>query len=339
MDNPDTKYRFAPLNDTWYRKGTSRISQPCRKLARLSPFVVAILVIVSCSGSGRSADENPEILPKVGASAKFTVVTTGRILADLVSNIGGRAVTVRSVVPPDADVHTFRLAPQDAQLISSATLVISNGGHIDDWINPALETIGPQARHVIASTGLELRSGRKGEGGQQENAEPDPHFWLDPSKVVVYVENIRNGLTEIDPLRTALYAKNASTYVGKLNALDHDIRERLAHIPPNKRILITFHDAFGHFGDRYNFRVLAFTGKEGGAVNPQSVVDIANVVKDQSVQAMFAEPQFQEDVVNQLATDTQVSVAPIYSDSTDHRVSTYIDLMQFNANSIANHLL
>ena len=88
-----------------------------------------------------------------------------------------------------------------------------------------------------------------------DHAETDPHFWLDPISVIKYTENIRDALSQVDPEGAALYAKNAEAYIGKLRELDAWITGQVQQVPEARRLLVTNHESFGYFADRYGFRV------------------------------------------------------------------------------------
>jgi ABC-type Zn uptake system ZnuABC Zn-binding protein ZnuA len=103
----------------------------------------------------------------------------------------------------------------------------------------------------------------EGEDHDDHHHEGDPHFWLDPNMIVKYVENIRDGLSEVDPDGAASYAANAEAYIAELKALDGWIREQVEQIPAERRVLVTDHDTMGYFADQYGFTII-------GAIVPVS---------------------------------------------------------------------
>jgi ABC-type Zn uptake system ZnuABC Zn-binding protein ZnuA len=124
----------------------------------------------------------------------------------------------------------------------------------------------------------------------------------------------------------------------QLRDLDQEIAQTLSQVPPERRHLVTFHDAFGYFAQRYGWRVSAFVPSSVGEVTPEKVVRVMEVIKAEGIPAIFAEPQFKPDVLEQAARDTGVRVGTIYSDALDDKVSTYIEMMRFNARSLARNL-
>ena len=257
----------------------------------------------------------------------LAVVTTTALLADLVGNVGGSLVEVTALVPPGADVHSFQSTPDDSVAISRAALLVSNGGALDGFLDPLIEgSLSADAVRVVAAAPL-LASG-----------EIDPHFWQNPVFTVTYVEEIRDGLIAADPENAAAYQANLDSYKDALIKLDFDIASTLNAVDPARRQLITFHDAFGHFAARYGWEVTAFVASDGGEVSPGRVVEILAQVRDQGIPAVFAEPQFRADVLENAAQDAGVETGVIYSDVLDEDVTSYIDMMLFNAKNLAQLL-
>ena len=151
---------------------------------------------------------------------------------------------------------------------------------------------------------------------------------------VHYANQIADGLAQADPANAAEYRANAAAYIVELEALDAYISEALAGIPAERRVLVTFHDAFGYFGARYDVEVFAFVGGHGGDVSPDDIVRVLDLVQDQGLPAVFAEPQFSADALEQVARDTGVSVGIIRS-MPDAEHTDYIGLMRANADAMA----
>ena len=165
----------------------------------------------------------------------------------------------------------------------------------------------------------------------------DPHFWQDPRLVVHYAEQIAAGLAMADPDNAKAYADNAAAYIGELNELDEYISNALSSIPAAHRTLVTFHDAFGYFGARYGLEVMAFVGGHGGDVAPDDIVSVLNLVREQGLPAIFSEPQFAADALEQVARDADIKVGVIRS-IPDRDGLGYIEMMRGNADTLAESL-
>ena len=165
----------------------------------------------------------------------------------------------------------------------------------------------------------------------------DPHFWQDPRLVVHYVNQITNGLVQADPDNAATYMDNSAAYIAELEALDAYIAETLASIPADLRVMVTFHDAFGYFGARYDMEVQAFVGGHGGDVSPDDIANVLELVEHNGLPAVFAETQFSDNALKQVARDAGIQVGIIRS-LPDDEFPEYIEMMRSNADQLAQYL-
>lgn len=283
------------------------------------PAILVILLLVSACGSSQQT-ESPEGIP-------LPVVTTTALLADMVKNVGGDLVNVVALVPPGADVHSFQSTPADNVAISRAALLVSNGGGLDQFLDQVTENSASDgAVHILAAKSL------LGQDGD------DPHFWQSPVFAVKYAESIRDGLIESDPANSSNYQANFESYKDELTKLDFDIASIINTVDESRRHLITFHDAFGHFATRYGWQITALVGSDASQVSPGPVIEILEQVKTQGIPAVFAEPQFSSGLLQKAAEDAGVKVGSIYSDVQSGEAASYIDMMLFNAESLARLL-
>jgi manganese/iron transport system substrate-binding protein len=340
----------SPGSSFWLRRNP--------RAAILASLLAA--VTVACGAAAPVPSPTPLATSPPAPEPKLKVVTTTTILADLVSNVGGDQVEVQFLVSPGADIHTFQTNPSHSLAISEADVIVSNGFGLDDFLEPVL-TGAKQAEavRVVAAEGLpaepivemefpaenykqehqeEMPEQHQGEEHGHEHGAGDPHFWQNPLFTIHYVERIRNRLIQADPANAEVYNRNAAEYIQQLRELDREIAQTLNQVPPERRHLVTFHDAFGHFARRYGWRVSAFVPSGAGEVTPEKVVSVMKVMKAEGIPAVFAEPQFRQDVLEQAARDIGIRVGTIYSDTLDDKVPTYIEMMRFNAKSLAEQL-
>jgi ABC-type Zn uptake system ZnuABC Zn-binding protein ZnuA len=295
---------------------------------------MAGLLAVVCGGNeGPPAGPTPiNRESSTSSGGRLEVVTTTTILADLARNVGGDRVTVRSLVPPGVDVETFQTTPKDSIAVSRAGVIVVNGLGLD----ASLEQVVEGARRtgavlVVAAEGLGTGPGESAKSG-------DPHLWQDPLLAIHYVERIRDGLASADPENASIYQANSDAYVAELRQLDLEIAQTLAEVPPQHRRLVTFHDAFGYFAARYRWGSSALAPSDASQVTPATIAAIVERVRSDGIPAAFAEPQVGRAVMEQVARDAGVRVGTIYSDSLDDKVTTYVEMMRYNAKSLAEHL-
>ena len=185
--------------------------------------------------------------------------------------------------------------------------------------------------------GHEDHAGYDDHGHGHDHGAGDPHFWQDPRLVVHYVNRITNGLVQADPGNAATYLENAAAYIEELESLDAYIADTLASIPADHRVMVTFHDAFGYFGERYNMEVQAFVGGHGGDVSPDDIANVLELVEHKGLPAVFAETQFSDDALKQVAQDAGIPVGIIRS-LPDDEYPEYISMMRSNADQLAQFL-
>jgi len=293
-------------------------------------------------------------VPSAPETLSLKVVATNTVLADLARNVGGELVSVTSLVPAGADIHTFQTTPSNSITIGAADLIISNDGGLDDFMTPVLTSAQrPGSVHIVASTGLvateivELESTKedavvaeeaeRSNGDERPAGEPDPHFWLNPTLAIHYVERILEGLTEADPNNAQQYTDNAQAYIEQLRQLDLEIANTLNQVPLERRHLVTFHDAYGYFARHYEWKISAFVPGDASDVTPGDIVTVMEQIKLDGIPAVFAEPQLNSDVLRQAAQDAGVEVGIIRS-LVDDQTRTYIEMMRANAKSLVEKL-
>ena len=179
--------------------------------------------------------------------------------------------------------------------------------------------------------------GHKETGHLHGHDSGDPHFWLDPILAIHYVEQISEGLKQVDPENAQVYSANTAQYTQELRDLDQEITKELSQVPPEHRHLITFHDAYGYLARRYGWEISAFVPGHGGDVTPQAIVQVMDKIQADGIPAVFREPQFAEDVLRETAQTTGVAVGVIRS-LVDDTESTYLTMMRSNARSMVENL-
>lgn len=182
-------------------------------------------------------------------------------------------------------------------------------------------------------------------GGHHHHDEGDPHFWLDPTKVVTYVANIRDGLISVDPAGAEVYRTNADRYIAQLNELDRFIAAEVAKIPEANRKLITNHESFGYFADRYGFRIIGTIVpgvSTGASPSAQQLARLTDRVREAGVKVIFLETGANPQLAEQLARETGVRVvSDLYTHSlsdADGPAPTYLDMMRYNVKQIVEAL-
>jgi zinc/manganese transport system substrate-binding protein len=274
-------------------------------------------------------------------AGRINVVATTSIIADLVRNVGGARVEVSALVGPNADAHVFSPSPGDAKKLAAAKVVFVNGLGLEGWLTRLVTASGTRAPTVVVSKGISPR--KMPDEGRRGRTVADPHAWQSVEDAKIYVRNIRDGLDAVDPAGKAVYDANADAYLAKLEALEREVKTAIAAIAPERRKIITTHDAFGYFGTAYGF---TFIAPEGISTDSEpSAKDLAKIItqiRKQKIPAVFLENVTDPRLIEQIARETGAKIGgKLYSDALSEPggpAGTYIDMMRHNVAEFAKAL-
>ena len=298
-------------------------------------FTVISLLFSSCSAGITSGN---------GSDGTIKVLAVESFLADIAQNVAGKRLKVDTLIPLGVDPHAYEPTPQDVAKIADSQILIINGAHLESWLDKTLLNAGGKHIVIEASAGLPSRKPTANEA-LDPNQVGDPHFWLDPTKVMHYVEKIRDGLTKADPEGEKVYAQNADNYISQLDDLDNWIKAKVNTIPPQKRLLVTNHESFGYFADQYGFSivgtVIPSTSSEA-APSAQQMAALIDTIKQMGVKAIFLETGANSQLADQIAQETGAAViTDLYTHSItglNGEAPTYIDMMKHNVKLIVDAL-
>jgi manganese/iron transport system substrate-binding protein len=330
------------------RAANEQTDRPANRFRRALVGVFALPLVLAVLATGCGDDESA-----TGDSGTISVVTTLPLFADFVREIGGDRVEVASLVPTGADPHTWEPAPSDVQRVAEADLAFANGLDLEPAAIDVIETNLPDSAQLVvvgeevARAGAELVASQEEEGEEHQGEEPsefegmNPHLWLNIENAREYARVIRDALAEADVDGADAYDRDYEAFLVELDEVDGYVREKTDAIPGSNRKLITTHDAFSYFADYFGFEVLSFVAESPGQEpSPEDVANLARDIEREGVPAVFTEPQIEGEgeILEQAANDAGVEVCTLYSDSLDDRVTSYIELMRFDADELARCL-
>lgn len=267
-------------------------------------------------------------------------MATISIIADFATAVAGERIDVRTLVHVGGDPHSYDPTPADARLLADADLLLRNGLGLEPWLDPMLGGVGTDLQVVTLTEALTATVVADGPFA----GTPDPHMWMDPALAGRYVERVRDAFSELDPAGQDEYARNARAYLSELTELDTWISGAIATVPPHRRKLVTTHDAFHYFGDRYGLEVVGTiwsvsTEREPSAGEIRVLVD---AVRAHEVPVVFAETTINPRLMQRVAADADVHMGePLYGDSVGEPGSgadSYIGMMRANARAIVKGL-
>ncbi|AHC73807.1 mntA [Candidatus Endolissoclinum faulkneri L5] len=269
------------------------------------------------------------------ASAKvIDVVASFTIIADVVRNVGGNHVCVKSLVPANGDPHNFEPSPEDAKYVENSVVTFMNLDDFEVWFKRLVAATGINRKPVIVSRGINIQSFEK--KGRIIN---DPHVWNSVANVLVWVDNIESALIKADPQDAIAIKANATAYRQQLKQLHFSIKARMLQIPKEQRVILTSHKAFGYYGSEYGVTFLAPLSPSND--NEASAADIAELierVKSNHVKVYFFERSSNSRLLIQVANATGAKFGgELYSEAlseSNGNASTYVEMMSYNTDRI-----
>jgi len=209
------------------------------------------------------------------------------MIGDAAERVAGNVAEVISLIGPGVDPHLYKASQGDLEKLTGADIIFYNGLHLEGKMGEVLEKLG-RLKAVIAVTkdipDTLLRTAPGFAGAH------DPHIWFDVSLWKNTVITIRNELSVRYPLYDSVFRSNAARHLQELDSLHNEVIENISKLPPEKRVLITAHDAFGYFGDAYHIEVRGLQGistlSEFGL---RDVTDLVNFITERKIKAIFVE--------------------------------------------------
>jgi len=295
-----------------------------RRWVRTAAGVALATALASCTTSGQSGGGSP-----ASGSARLRVACTISTLCSLVSVVGRDDIDVHGIVPVGGSPETFEPRPLDIVALSGSRVLFENGLGLEAWLQRLLDAASaPGITTVVLADSVPAAAKSSG----------NPHLWMDPAYAADYVRSIAAALAAADPAHARDYAKNAAVETARLGVLDRWIGAQIATIPPGRRAMICFHDAWFYFDRRYGI-------KDVGAIEPipgedPSAGEFARLIalaKANHVRAVFGEPQYSRKLADALASGAGIAlVTDLYDDTlgTGHEAPDYEAMMRYDVRTI-----
>jgi manganese/zinc/iron transport system substrate-binding protein len=321
-------------------------------ILRYSPCLRSRVTPGHTGSSQGSVRLTPDFRPNAGdANQALVIVCSTGIIADMVAAIGGEQVQVAYLMGPGVDPHIYRARASDMQLLAGAQLIFYHGLHLEgkmatlfermsrDTENRASSVLAVAVADAIPKNLLQLAD---------DGVTYDPHVWHDVQLWQYAAQCVCSTLVEVDPAHNNYYQERFAKYQKELQALDQYIKNQVAQIPENQRVLITAHDAFGYFGRAYGFQVVGLQGiSTDSEISMHDIQRVADIIVEHGVPAIFLEsliPERTLQAVKQAVAArgrTVIFGQELFSDALGDAVSgadTYVGMMRHNAGAIAGAL-
>lgn len=277
---------------------------------------------------------------------KLNVVTTTSMITDMVTNIGGDLIETQGLMGSGVDPHLYKASEGDVSKLVNADVIFYNGLHLEGKLVDVFEKMGHQNIKTVA-IGESLDPSIL-IGSDYFASNYDPHIWFSVKNWKVITTFVINQLKELDPKNAQTFERNGKAYLSQLDELEGKLKNTIATLPKEKRILVTAHDAFSYFGEAYEFDVVGLQGLSTATeAGVQDVQKLASFIIEKEVKAIFVESSVPKRTIEALqaavkSKDHEVTIGgTLFSDALGTqgtKEGTYIGMFEYNVNTIVNAL-
>ncbi|WP_444684633.1 metal ABC transporter solute-binding protein, Zn/Mn family [Alkalicoccus luteus] len=303
-------------------------------------LTTGVLFLAACGSenneNAEEVNENNANEAEAASDETLQVTASFSVIADFVEQVGGDHVEVDYIVPRGEEPEEHEPTPGNFQTVADSEAFFVNGMGLESWLQSLMD-------NASETEAVETAEGINGIALEESDAE-DPHAWLNPQNVEIYVENIKEKLIELNPDAEADFEANAEAYVDEISELDAWIEEELSVVPEEHRFLTISEDALVYFGERYDFDtagIWELNSHEEGT--PSQISSMVDEVQERGVPYVFVEstvsPNYMETVSDN--ADVPIYEEMLYTDgigADDTGISSYIDMMEHNTEAIRSAL-
>ena len=292
-----------------------------RRILAGALLATALLPLVACGAEDAPASDRPVVL------------TTFTVLADIAENVAGEHLDVASITKPGAEIHGYEPTPRDITKAAEADLILDNGLNLEAWFAQFIESV--DVPHVVVSEGIDpIDITEDAYAGK-----PNPHAWMSPLNVQIYVDNMVEAFSELDPDHAADFAANGEEYKAALQDVNDELVAELSALPERQRALVSCEGAFSYLArDAGLSEAYIWPVNAEQQATPQQIKRAIEYVDDNDVPAVFCESTVSDKAMRQVVEATDADFGGIlYVDSlseADGPVPTYLDLIRHDAETI-----
>ncbi|MFN3925952.1 MAG: metal ABC transporter solute-binding protein, Zn/Mn family [Pseudanabaenaceae cyanobacterium] len=292
------------------------------KLRTLSLVALPLLVAVGCSQPETTVPptaEAPVVNTPTPTAPKLRVVAANSVLCDLTRQVGGDRLDLVCLIPAGQAPHEYKPTAEDAKQIETAQVVFYGGYNFEEGLT---KLVGKSKGLVVAVSEQAIPKPIMVEGGHGHGHHhhdhdhgkamaPDPHVWHDAKNGIKMVQTIAQQLSKADPQHADTYQQNAQALIGELQRLDTWIKNQVATIPPERRKLVTTHDALRYYTAAYGISLqsalLGISTTE--QATPNRIAELVQAIRASGVPTIFAELTANPKLIEAVATEAQVKIA------------------------------
>lgn len=279
----------------------------------------------------------------VPTNEPLNIVVTIPVLKDLAEQVGGPYVRVTSLLSGYENEHTYSPKPSDLVAVRKARVLFEVGIGLEVWVSSLVKNAGSSSLRVVTtSKGIALLRDESGHEGAShaggEDAQGNPHVWMDPENAMTMMRHITEALIQADPAHATEFRSNQASYLRKLDQLRVNLSERIARLADRR--FVAHHPAWPYFARRFGFDVAATiqmqSGSEPSALQLQTLI---GKIKKDRIKVIVSEIQLSQKLPDLLAKETKTKVIVLTTlPGGLPGTETYLDMLRYNVLQLANAL-
>jgi len=284
-------------------------------------FHLLLSIFAMCAVAG--AQDHPAL----------SVAVLHPLLGDMARQIGGSHVKILSILKPGMEVHHFEPSTKDLASLQGVRIVLASGKNMESYLDKLRDSLGASSR-VVDVGGILPTLSVPGKG-------TDPHWWHDPENMKRAAGYIAEVFSDFDPANATEYKANAREAAKRIEALRRWAQIELLAIPPPRRVIISAHNAFGYFCQRFKFQSISILGlAEEDEASMKDISEAIKTIREHHVSAVFPEDQANPKVLGEIVRETGVKMGtPLDADGTaTESGGTYEGMFRHNVEAIMKAL-
>ena len=282
------------------------------------------------------------------AADRIAVVATFSVIADMLANVGGDRLDIKTIVKAGGDSELYQPTPADVATVAAARAVFINdlNEEFEPWLEPLLKQARFTGSKVVVSRNVRTLTAEEEHpvSGRQLPTAIDQHAWLDPKNGVIYVRNIAAALIRLDPADEAGYRARAAAYTKEIQAVDDWARGEIAGVPTAKRRALASHDSLQYIANAYGITLLAVNGwTNNSEPSAAELAKLAQQIRSTRVKALFLDSITDPRAIERIASETGAAIGgTLYGDSLSPaggEADSYIKMLRHDVSTLKAGML
>jgi zinc/manganese transport system substrate-binding protein len=287
-------------------------------------IVMAIVLLANCAEPSRGED-------------RIAVVATFSVIGDMLANVVGGHVGIKTIVGPGADCELYEPTPADAAVLAGARAVFFNdlNEEFEPWLEPLLKQAGFKGAKIAVTRGVRTLTAEEEHpiSGKLLPAAIDQHAWMDPKNGVIYVRAIADALARLDPANAADYRARAAAYTKQIRDLDAWAGAEMAEVPNARRRALASHDSLQYIARAYGITLLSVNGwTNKSEPSAEELAKLARQIRAERVRAVFLDSITDPRAMQRIAGETGAAIGgTLYGDSlspADGVADSYLNMLR-----------